>query len=68
VAVPLSSENRGSRYEVKMPRVPWLRLQSFSNVQAISCIEHHELLDKKGKFEPTVLRQIRDAIGWALEI
>ena len=68
MAVPLSSENRGSRYEFKMPRVPWLRLQSFANVQAISCIEHHELLDKKGKFEPTVLRQIRDAIGWALEI
>ena len=68
VAVPLSSENRGSKYEVKMPRVPWLRLQSFANVQAINSIEHHELLEKRGKFEPAVLRQIRDAIGWALEI
>lgn len=68
LAVPLTSENRGSRYEVKMPRVPWLRLQSFANVQAIGSVEHHELLDKKGTFEAAVLRQIRDAIQWALEI
>jgi mRNA interferase MazF len=34
VVVPLTSQFRGSRYEVKMPRVPWLNLQSFANVQA----------------------------------
>jgi mRNA interferase MazF len=48
VAVPLTSEGRGSNYEVKMPRVPWLKLQSFANVQAISSVEHHELLEKRG--------------------
>jgi len=68
VAVPLTSQNRGSKYEIKMPRVPWLRLQSFANVQAINSIEHHELIEKKGTFEPAVLREIRDAIQWALEI
>jgi mRNA interferase MazF len=68
VAVPLTSETRGSKYEVTMPRVPWLRLQSFANVQGINSVEHHELLDKKRKFEPAVLKQIRDAIEWALEI
>jgi mRNA interferase MazF len=68
VAVPLTSENRGSKYEVKMPRVPWLRLQSYANVQAINSVEHHELLDKKGRFEPAALSQIREAIKWALEI
>ena len=26
--VPLTKESRGSRYEVIMPRVPWLKLQS----------------------------------------
>jgi mRNA interferase MazF len=66
--VPLTSQNQGSKYEVKMPRVTWLRLQSFANVQAINAVEHHELLDKKGRFEISVLRQIRDAIQWALEI
>jgi len=28
LCVPLTTENRGSRYEVPMPRVPWLRLQN----------------------------------------
>lgn len=68
VVVPLTSETRGSRYEIKMPRVPWLRLQSFANVQGISAVEHNELLTKRGKFDAAVLRQIRDAIQWALEI
>ena len=68
VAVPLTSQNGGSKYEVKMPRVPWLGLQSFANVQAISSVEHHELLHKKGRFESAVVRQIRDAIQWAVEI
>ena len=33
--VPLTKESRQSRYEVAMPRVPWLALQSYANVQAI---------------------------------
>jgi mRNA interferase MazF len=68
VAVPLTSENRGSKYEVRMPAVPWLRVQSYANVQGINSVEHHELLVKKGKFDPAVLNQIRDAIRWALEL
>jgi mRNA interferase MazF len=68
VVVPLTSQFRGSRYEVKMPRVPWLNLQSFANVQAIGSAEHHELTVRRGKFEPVVVKQIRDAIRWALEL
>jgi mRNA interferase MazF len=68
IAVPLTSESRGSKYEFKMPQVPWLRLQSFGNVQGIGSVEHNELLTKRGKFDGAVLRQIRDAIQWALEI
>ncbi|HZM02589.1 MAG TPA: type II toxin-antitoxin system PemK/MazF family toxin [Candidatus Saccharimonadales bacterium] len=68
VVVPLTSQNRGSRYEVKMPRVPWLNLQSFANVQAMGSIEHHELTNRRGKFEAAVLEQIRQSIRWALEL
>jgi len=66
--VPLTSQNRDSRYEVKMPRVPWLSLQSFANVQAISSVEHHELTNRRGKFEASVVKQIRESIRWALEL
>jgi mRNA interferase MazF len=68
VVVPLTSQNRGSRYEVKMPRVPWLNLQSFANVQAMSSIEHHELTNRRGKFEAAAVEQIRASIRWALEL
>lgn len=68
VVVPLTSENRGSRYEVTMPRVPWLKLQSYANVQAVNSAGFHELTDKRGRFDAATVRQIRDALGWALEI
>ena len=68
VVVPLTSQYRGSRYEVKMPRVPWLKLQSFANVQAIGSVEHHELTDRRGRFEASVVKEIREAIRWALEL
>ena len=68
VVVPLTSQFRGSRYEVKMPRVPWLNLQSFANVQAIASAEHHELTDRRGKFDASVVKQIRESVRWALEL
>ena len=68
IVVPLTSQFRGSRYEIQMPRVPWLKLQSFANVQAIGSVEHHELKDRRGKFETSVMKQIREAIRWALEL
>jgi mRNA interferase MazF len=68
VVVPLTSQYRGSRYEVRMPRVPWLNLQSFANVQAIGSVEHHELTNRRGKFEAAVVREIRETIRWALEL
>src|SRR5579863_2410295 len=62
LCVPLTSENRGSRYEVVMPQVPWLKLQSYANVQAIGSAGFQELTDKRGRFEPAVISKIKDAI------
>jgi mRNA interferase MazF len=68
IVVPLTSQFRGSRYEIQMPRVPWLKPQSFANVQAISSVENHELTNRRGKFEASVVKQIREALRWALEL
>jgi hypothetical protein len=51
-----------------MPRVPWLNLQSFANVQAMGSVEYHELTNRRGKFEAVVVKQIRESIRWALEL
>jgi mRNA interferase MazF len=68
VVVPLTSQLRPSRYQVKMPRVPWLKLQSYTDAQAMSSVEWHELTDRRGKFDSSVVKQIRDSIRWALEL
>jgi mRNA interferase MazF len=57
VTVPLTTENRGTKYEVQMPRVPWLRHQSFANVQAIAAYEHHQLIERRGRFEASVMEK-----------
>ena len=66
--VPLTKEYRGSRYEIAMPRVPWLKLQSYANVQAIGSVGHHELVDRRGRFEPTAVSSIKSAIRWAFDL
>ena len=68
VVVPLTTENRGSRYEVAMPKVPWLKHHSFANVQAISAYQYKELLEKRGRFETVAIKAIKDALRWALEM
>lgn len=68
VFVPLTKQTRGSRYEITMPPVPWPKLQSYANVQAIGAAEHHELTDRRGRFDAAVVRQIREAIRWVLEL
>ncbi len=62
--VPLTKASHGTKYEVPMPRLPWLQLQSYANVQAIGAAEHHELKDKRGRFEPATVEKIKDAIRW----
>ena len=66
--VPLTKETRGSRYEVILSRVPWLKLQSYANIQAIGSVGHHELTDRRGRFDGSVVAKIKDAIRWAFEL
>ena len=68
VTVPLTTENRGTKYEVQLPRVPWLRHQSFANVQAIAAYEYHELIERRGRFDAAVMGKIKDAVRWALDL
>lgn len=66
--VPLTKESRGSLYEVTMPRVPWLKLQSYANAQAIGTVGHHELTNRRGRFEAVTVAKIKDAIRWAFDL
>src|SRR4051812_6158605 len=68
IYVPLTKESRPSNYEVTLPRVPWLKLQSFANVQALGAASHHELTDLRGRFDSTVVKQVKEALRWAFDL
>jgi len=68
VYVPLTTENRGSKYEVLMPRVPWLKLQGVANTQAIGTASHHELTNRRGRFDTATVERIKAAIRWAFDL
>jgi mRNA interferase MazF len=66
--VPLTKQNRGGSYEAAMPRVPWLRHQSYANVLAMGAAEWRELTDKRGRLDAATLAKIKDAIRCALDL
>ena len=68
VYVPLTKESRGGEYEVILPRVPWLKLQSYANVLGMGAAEWHELTDRRGRFDAATVAQIKDAIRWMLDL
>ena len=68
VFVPLTKESRGGKYEVTMPRVPWLKLQSYANVLGMGAAEWHELIDRRGRFDAATVAMIKESIRWMFDL
>ena len=70
VCVPLTTQIRGGKYEVPLPRVRWLPGQTdgVANVLGITAVEFHRLGRKAGRFESAVVTEIRMKIAWMIEI
>jgi mRNA interferase MazF len=68
LCVPITTQNRGSRYEVELPRVRFLRELSFANVQGLQAIQHHELSGLVGRFPPATMDLIKDALRFAMDL
>src|ERR1051325_8168985 len=68
--VPLTTEIRGGDYEVPIPRVRWMpgAEPGVANVQGLTAIERHRLERRAGRFESPVIRKVREAIAWMLEL
>jgi mRNA-degrading endonuclease toxin of MazEF toxin-antitoxin module len=50
-------------YEVTLPRVPWLREQSYINVQSIQPVKFSEFVRKAaGTFDARVMREVEAAL------
>ena len=68
MGVPLTTENRGSQYEVTMPCVRFLRELSTANVQGLQPFRPAELEGPIGRFEPSSMESVKIALRWALNL
>lgn len=68
IYVPLTTQSRGSRYEVALPKLTFLRELSVANVQGIASVPVTRLERKLGEVPPDVLAQIRKALAFATEM
>jgi mRNA-degrading endonuclease toxin of MazEF toxin-antitoxin module len=67
--VKITTEFAGTPYEGALPRVPWLREQSFVNAQSIQPVKFSELTRKApGQFDARVLTEVRAAFRRWLQL
>ena len=55
IYVPLTSEDRGSEYEVQMPKLPFLRLEGVANVRGIASMPQKRLERRLGVLPADVM-------------
>ncbi len=61
--VLVTTQFESTPYEVMLPRVPWLREQSYINVQSIQPVKFTEFVRKApGKFDAHVITEVEAAL------
>jgi|SRR6266404_5702610 len=68
ICVPLTTQNRKSRYEVPIPKLDFLHAISVANVQGIASIPTVRLERKLGKLPGPVVVEIGRALLFALDL
>ena len=69
ILVPVTSECRGSRYEVSIGKPKFLREpESWANTQAVVTVGHERIIRSLGHVTPEQLSAIKDALRFALDL
>ncbi len=68
IYVPLTTQNRNSRYEVILPRLPFLDRESVANVQGLGSIPTLRLERKLGILPKHVFHTLKAALLFALDM
>lgn len=66
--VPLTTQNRSSRYEVVLPKLPFLERDSVANVQGLASLPVVRLERKLGRLPEAVMTVVKGAIMYALDL
>ncbi|MEP6716333.1 MAG: type II toxin-antitoxin system PemK/MazF family toxin [Terriglobia bacterium] len=68
IYVPLTTQNRESRYEVPIPQLGFLNAASFANVQGLASLATIRLERKLGTLPAAMLIEIQRALSFALDL
>jgi mRNA interferase MazF len=66
--VPVTTQNRGSAYEVELPKLPFLRQGSVVNVQGLGSVPIVRLERKLGELPDAAILKIKQALMFALDL
>ena len=68
VYVPLTTQDRGSAYEVALPKTKFLQHDSVANVQGIAALPTVRLGRRLGTLPAASMNAIKKALAWSLEL
>lgn len=66
--VPLTTQNRSSRYEVVLPKLPFLDRDSVASVQGLASLPIVRLERKLGRLPAAVMTDVKAALAYALDL
>ncbi len=66
--VPLTTQGRGSPYEVPLPRLPFLDRESVANVQGLGSLPTVRLERRIGRLSAEVMERLKGAMAFALDL
>jgi mRNA interferase MazF len=66
--VPLTTQQRGSSYEVPLPRLPFLDRESVANVQGLGSLPTVRLERRIGTLSAGTMEQLKHALAFALDL
>ena len=66
--VPLTTQHRMSRYEVALPKLPFLDQLSFANVQGLASIPTVRVERRLGRLPPSPMTELKAALLFALDL
>ena|SRR5438034_561809 len=66
--VPLTTQSRSSRYEVVLPKLPFLDRDSVANVQGLASLPSVRLERKLGRLPAAVMTDVKGALVYALDL
>jgi len=68
IYVPLTTQNRGSSYEVNLGHLPFLQELSSANVQGIGSLTDDRFMRKLGQLPRAKLEELKAAIRFSMEL